>query len=49
MGMCLERNYYICEIMKEVPGTNNFVVSARVPGEFNTSDVRMPEQSFPLG
>ena len=41
--MCQERNYYTCEIMKAVPGTDNFTVVARVPGEFNTSDVRMTE------
>jgi len=49
MGMCQERNFYACEIMKEVPGTDNFAVCARVPGEFNTADVRLPEQILPLG
>ena len=49
MGMCTERAYYRCEIMSEIPGTQNFAVKARVPGQFNTADVRMPEQVIPLG
>ena len=32
MGMCTERAYYRCEIMSEIPGTQNFAVKARIPG-----------------
>ena len=32
IGMCQERSYYRCEILKEVPGTDNFVVVSRSPG-----------------
>ena len=48
MGMCSERAYYECEIQREVPGTNNFVCAAKVPGQFNLADVNMPEQCVPL-
>jgi hypothetical protein len=48
MGMCQERAHYRCQIMKEVPGTDNFVLATTVPGSFNTPDVRMPQQTIPL-
>ena len=43
IGMCQERTYYRCEIMSEIPGTQNFAVKARIPGEFNTPDLRITE------
>jgi len=50
MGMCSSRQFYRCQIMKEVPGDNNrFVVAATVPGEFNAANVRMPMMQIPMG
>lgn len=49
MGMCADRGYYTCEISRQIPDTDNFAVCARVPGQFNTADVRMGEQIIPLG
>ena len=49
MGMCAERAHFICEIQKEVPGTNNFVTSVTLPGQFNTADVNMQEKTVTLG
>lgn len=50
MGMCSERVFYRCQIMKEVPGGGDrFTVATTVPGQFNSTDTRMPIQSIPLG
>ena len=49
MGMCQGREDYICQIQKEVPGTNNFAAAVTVPGQFNTADVNLPEMVIPLG
>jgi len=31
-----------------VPGTTNFAVAVRVPGQFNSENCNMPEQVIPL-
>ena len=48
MGMCPERVHYVCSIQKEVPGAGNFVTAVQWPGQFNTADVNLTEQVFPL-
>ena len=38
MGMCTERQWYVCHIMKEVPGDNDrFVVAYTFDGRFNSA------------
>ena len=44
MGMCQERTHYHIEIMKEVPGTNNFVTAVKLPGSYNNPNVKILEQ-----
>jgi len=46
--MCSTRSFYRIEIMREIPGTNNFVRSCVMPGQFNIPDVIMPEITLPL-
>ena len=48
--MCSERIYYRCQIKREVPGqADRFAVVVTAPGEFNTGDARMTEQTVSLG
>ena len=35
--------------MSEIPDSQNFAVTAQIPGTFNTPEARMPEQVIPLG
>lgn len=47
--MCQERCLYAIEIMKEIPGfANNFAVSARYSGQYNSTELTLPERMFPL-
>ena len=49
LGMCNSRQFYVCRIMKEVPGDNNrFVVAHQVQGRFNSPSARMPNQQISL-
>lgn len=48
MGMCQEQAFYHLQILKEVPGQNRFVEAKRIRTEYNTTDVRMPQQAFTL-
>jgi len=47
--MCNSPQYYVCHVMKEVPGDNNrFVIAHTVPGRFNSAQARMPLQQVSL-
>ena len=46
--MCGSAGQYVCEIHKMVPGTTNFALAVRVPGQFNSENCNMPEQVIPL-
>ena len=43
MGMCQERSEYSIEIMREVPGTDNFVTCVKLPGFYNNQSPNVPE------
>ena len=49
MGMCAERANYQVEIMREVPGTNNFATAVKLPGSYNQPNANIMEQVIPIG
>ena len=43
MGMCGDRVPYCCEMLKQVPGTENFAVAKRVPLGTVSPNANVPE------